>query len=86
MNLKKDRNCGGYPVYPNMGGMPMPIPMYPNMMQPNMCDNNMGNELSNLSNKISNLEQRVAVLENALNKNCSNNYNTNYNTSNYQMM
>ena len=94
MSVKKDRDCGGmaYPVYPqmvpNFGGMVMPGQMIP---MPNM---NMGmsnvpltsvqstinsNDLTALSNQISNLEQRVSRLENALN-------NSNYNSSNYQMM
>lgn len=70
IKLKKERNCGGYPVYPNM--MPM-YPMYEN------CD------LAILTNKVNNLEQRVNNLENNLNKSYQN-YNNNYNTSNYQMM
>ena len=90
MFLKKERNCAGYPVYPNMGGMPMPLPMYPNMnmcpsmnMYPsaNMSQDNM-NELNTLKSKINNLEQRVTAIENVIN----NSYSNNYNTSNYQMM
>ena len=92
MNLKKERNCAGYPVYPNMGGMPMPLPMYPNMnMYPSMntypsmnssADNSMMTDLNSLNSKINKLEQRVTAIENAIN----NSYTSNYNTSNYQMM
>ncbi len=75
--MKKDRNCMGYPVYPNMGSIPMPIPMYPTMDYGNDC-----NELNQIMTKLNNLEQRVTAIENMLNKN----YNNNYNTNNYQMM
>ena len=88
IKLKKERNCGGYPIYPNMGGMPMPIypNMMPGMMPLSMYNTDMGNDLSSLNSKINNLEQRVTALESSLNKTYSNSYNTNYNTSNYQMM
>lgn len=87
IKLKKERNCGGFPVYPNMGNMAMPFPMCQNMT-PNMpmYDININAELANINNKINNLEQRITSLENSLNKNYSNNYSNSYNTSNYQMM
>ena len=97
-SVKKDRNCGemAYPIYPQMvpsyGGMVMPGQMIPMPGGMNMGMTNVpltsvqstinSNDLSALSNQVSNLEQRVTRLENTVNKN---NYN-NYNTSNYQMM
>lgn len=81
MKLKKDRNCMGYPIYPNMGGMPMPLPMYPNMTE-YYGNNNEYNDLNQIMNKLNNLEQRIATLEDMMNKN----YTNNYNTTNYQMM
>ncbi len=88
--MKKDRNCGSYPVYPqmvpNFGGPVMPgqvIPMpqqTPYMTGSNVSNNS--NEISMLNNRINNLEQRVTNLENMVKPYSSNNYNT----SNYQMM
>ena len=51
MKLKKDRNCMGYPIYPNMGGMPMPLPMYPNMTE-YYGNNNEYNDLNQIMNKL----------------------------------
>ena len=65
----------GYPVYPNMGSIPMPIPMYPTMDYGNDC-----NELNQIMTKLNNLEQRVTAIENMLNKNYNNNCG---NTNNY---
>lgn len=82
--MKKDRNCG-YPVYPNMGGMPMPLPMYPNQgFYPNYNTEANTSEINMLEGKINNLEKRVNALENIVKQNY-NNYN-NYSTNNYQMM
>lgn len=94
-SVKKDRDCGmGYPVYPQMvpnyGGMVMPgqmIPMPNSMGMTNVPLTSVqstinSNDLSALTNQVNNLEQRVTRLENTVNKNSYNNYNS----SNYQMM
>ena len=87
--MKKDRNCGGTPMY-NMGMtgqfpvMPlMPIPNvipYQNqtMSYPNM--NYTGDNQTDIITKLSNLEKRVSTLEGIISSGSS------YNTSNYQMM
>lgn len=95
--MKKDRNCGAtpYPIYP-MGnqGMPM-VPIMPNQMAPNQMvpnqmiapnqmpmnyNGNIEQQLNNLSTQVTNLERRVSSLEGLVGSN------TNYNTSNFQMM
>lgn len=97
--MKKDRNCGGMPIYPNMvpnfGGVVMPgqmIPMQGSMMNMPMNDtftttttqtNYTSSDLNTLTNQINSLEQRVNRLENLVNNGT---YSNNYNSSNYQMM
>lgn len=100
--MKKDRNCGGYPIYPQMvpsfGGMVMPgqmIPMqggminYPNygmMSVPGSSTTQNNYGTSDLSN----LTNQVNSLEQRVNRleNLVSNgtYSNNYNSSNYQMM
>lgn len=86
--MKKDRNCTNtpYPVYQ----VPM-MPMMPNtlyqgsipvMQAQNYQSTSIEQQISNLNNQMSNLERRITNLENLV----GSNMNTNYNTSNFQMM
>lgn len=81
--MKKNRNCGMMSPIP-MGGMPVQMPM-PMGVAYNTYG---GDNDSYLQSQISSLEQRVTNLENMVNGTYSNasNYNSNYNSSNYQMM
>ncbi len=86
--MKKDRNCMGYPVYPqmipNFNGMVMPgemIPMPGNYMMNVPQTSNSSSDINTLTNQINSLEQRVRRLENIVNNGTGN-----YNSSNYQMM
>ena len=98
--MKKDRNCGGYPVYPQMvpsfGGMVMPgqmIPMplnnmanYPSSGMMNVPGSTTTTTQNNYgTSDLSNLTSKQRV--NRL-ENLVNNgtYSNNYNSSNYQMM
>lgn len=88
--MKKDRNCGNdmFPIYPMqtpqmvMPNIGFPQQVMPSMVMPysqNTQQSNSLDQMNNLSNQISNLEKRVSSLERIVG-------NTNYNTSNFQMM
>ncbi len=86
--MKKDRNCGNYPVYgmvPAMAmpGAGMPIP-FAAMSPMNSNTNYTSSDITTINNRLNSLEQRVNNLERMY----SGNYSTssNYNSSNYQMM
>ncbi len=88
INVKKDRNCGGYPVYPqmvpNFGPVPgqvIPMPAY--VSQGQMGQTYSDGQVSSLSNRLNSLEQRVSNLESMINKGT---YSNSYNSTNYQMM
>ena len=83
--MRKDRDCGmTYPMYPQGMNMLPGIPPMPNMMGNQMMfDNNIESRLNNIESQISLLENRISNLE--ANKN-NVSYNTEYNSSNYQMM
>lgn len=94
--MKKDRNCGNYPVYPqmvpyfgDMGAFEMApqagMMSYPNygMINPGSFQNVYGQTENSITNKLNSLEQRVNRLEKIVN---NGNYSNNYNSSNYQMM
>ncbi len=100
--MKKDRNCGmaPYPIYPMpasnmMMGMPMGAPMGAPMGMPMGMPSGCGGAMpatpssqsfmqmqdnKDLSAQVANLEKRVSALENMVGTN------SNYNTSNFQMM
>ena len=84
--MRKDRNCmNPYPMYQQGMNMLPGIPPMPNMMGNQMMfDNNIESRLNNIESQISLLENRVSNLESMKNNNVS--YNTEYNSSNYQMM
>lgn len=77
--MKKDRNCGNYPVYPQMA---MPVYGMPNYGMPLMENIYMPDNQNSLTNQINSLEKRITALENTINKNIY----SNYSASNYQMM
>lgn len=80
--MKKDRNCGNFPVYPQMAplyGVPYGMPSYG---MPLMENNYISESQNSLTSQINSLEKRITSLENAINKNIY----SNYSTSNYQMM
>ena len=93
--MKKDRNCGAnmYPTYPMNNQQMMAPNMMPQMMAPNMIpqmmpqyntqqtyiSGSLEQQVNNLANQVNNLERRVSSLEGLVG-------NTNYNTSNFQMM
>lgn len=87
--MKTDRNCGAYPIYPqmvpNFGGV-YPGQMIPmpgaSMGQMTGTTSTQSQDTSGLVSQINSLEQRVSKLESIISKG---NYN-NYNASNYQMM
>ena len=97
--MKKDRNCGNYPIYqPNMMNPMMPNMMVPPTMMPSMgnpmmpsaqagsCPMSSGNTDS-LTQQVNSLERRVSRLENLVNgTNNSVNYASKYSDSNYHMM
>ncbi len=87
--MKKDRNCGNYPIYGMMPTMPMTgvqMPMPLPMASPTYTTstNYTSSDIANINNRLNSLEQRVNNLERIY----SSSYNTssNYNASNYQMM
>lgn len=70
----------------NQGNFGVPYPMYPNMNMmpigpmPNTFNQNCSStDTNNLESRIDNLEKRVNALEKYIN-------NSNYNSSNYQML
>lgn len=93
--MKKDRNCGCggnmYPTYqqpmmpmqpmiqqPMYGGMPMNQQMMPQMGM----NSSLEQQVSNLNSQVTSLERRVRALESLV----GSSNNSQYNTSNYQMM
>ena len=99
--MKKDRDCNAgmtpYPIYqpypigmPQMGTNMIPQ-MNPSMNNPNIyynpnmysqeMNNTIEQQLSKINNQINSLERRIMNLENLIG-----NTNTQYNTSNYQVM
>lgn len=88
--VKKDRNCGNYPIYGMMPTMPvtgvqMPMPMP--IGTPSYNTNSsytVSSDLSNINSRLNSLEQRVNNLEKMYSSSYSSS--SNYNSSNYQMM
>ncbi len=85
--MKKDRNCGNYPVYPMPNMMPGIPPInnmigtYPVEMGNYTQSGSVEQQLSSLNNQVNSLERRVNNLENLIGNNSNK-----YNTSNYQML
>lgn len=98
MKKAENRNAVPYPIYPPYQGMTPMMPGAPMMpgvpMMGNMpytmnntssCSSSSGTNTDSTKEEIENLKNRVSYLENILLNN-NNNYGTNYNTSNYQVM
>ena len=84
--MKNDRNCmGQYPMYQQGMNMLPGIPPMSNMIgNPISFENNIDERLNNIERQINLLENRISNLETMKNNSVS--YNTEYNSSNYQMM
>ncbi len=80
--MKKDRNCGGMPMYMGVTGQfpVMPLMPIPNNIPYQNLDYNNQDNLTDIIARLSNLEKRISTIEGIINSNNS------YNTSNYQMM
>jgi hypothetical protein len=80
--MRKERNCGMYPMYQGgmMPMMPTPAPIGPYMNNNGTIDQ----QLNNLQEQINNLDSRLTKLENA--KINTTTYNNKYNDSNYYML